>query len=194
MNPAQLEEFLTKIQKLQSIMIEVATRESEIEYEEEEYTELYREVALRFELLQEVGLSISNPNRFRSLWDWCDYYSSQLDNTYAARRKYIRDLYVSIAEPIEKSLYKQRVQATSSEEFIQDLKRRLNPQASAQAPASISIQPHEAVEVLSQFTDSNSSWTDESVMNPEVFLDQKDITPLILALNQFALRVDRKSG
>jgi hypothetical protein len=190
MEPEQFEEFLTKIQKLQSIMSEVATGESRIEYEEEEYTELYQEVALRFELLQEAGLSIVNPNDFSSLWDWYHYWSSQLDNTYPARRKYIRDLYVSIAEPIKKSLYKQSVQATSSEEFIQDLKRRLNPQASAQAPASISIQPHEAVEVLSQFTDSNSRWTDESVMNPEVFLDQKDVTPLILALNQFALRVN----
>jgi hypothetical protein len=190
MEPEQFEEFLTKIQKLQSIMIEVATGESRIEYEEEEYTELYQEVALRFELLQEAGLSIVNPNDFSSLWDWYHYWSSQLDNTYAARRKYIRDLYVSIAEPIKKSLYKQSVQAISSEEFIQDLKRRLNPQASAQAPASTSIQPQQAVEVLSQFTDSNSSWTDESVMNPESFLEQRDVVPLTLALNQFALRVN----
>jgi hypothetical protein len=190
MEPEQFEEFLTKIQKLQSIMTEVATGESRIEYEEEEYTELYREVALRFELLQEAGLSISNPNQFKSLWDWHDYYSSQLDNKYAARRKYIHDLYVSVAEPIEKSLYKRRVQATSSEEFIQDLKRRLNPQASAQAPASISIQHHQVVEVLSQFTDSNSSWTDESVMNPELFLEQKDVVPLNRALNQFAIKVN----
>jgi len=190
MEPEQFEEFLTKIQKLQSIMIEVATGESRIEYEEEEYTELYQEVALRFELLQEAGLSIVNPNDFSSLWDWYHYWSSQLDNTYAARRKYIRDLYVSIAEPIKKSLYKQSVQAISSEEFIQDLKRRLNPQASAQAPASTSIQPQQAVEVVSQFTDSNSSWTDERVMNPELFLEQKDVVPLTLALNQFALRVN----
>jgi hypothetical protein len=193
MEPEQFKEFLTKIQKLQSIMIEVATRESEIEYEEEEYTELYQEVALRFELLQEAGLSISNPNRFKSLWEWYDHWSSQLDNTYAARRKYIRDLYVSVAEPIEKSLYKQRVQATSSEEFIQDLKPRLNPQASAQTTASIPIQPQQAVEVLSQFTDANSSWTDENVMNPELFLEQTDIVPLTLALNQFALRVNDAS-
>ena len=190
MEPAQLEEFLTKIQKLQSIMIEVATRESEIEYEEEEYTELYREVALRFELLQEAGLSIVDPNDFSSLWDWYHYWSSDLDNTYAARRKYIGDLYVSIVEPIKKSLYKQRVQATSSEEFIQDLKRRLNPQASAQTIASSSIQPQQAVEVLSQFTDSNSSWTDENVMNPELFLEQRDVVPLNRALNQFALKVN----
>lgn len=189
MEPEQLEEFITKIKKLQSIMIDVATG-TRIEHEEEEYTELYREVALRFELLQEAGVSISNPNEFRSLWDWYDYWSSELDGTYAARRKYIRDLYVSVAEPIEKSLYKQKVQATSSEEFIQDLKRRLNPQASAQTTASISIQPHQAVEVLSQFTDSNSSWIDESVMNPELFLEQKDVVPLTLALNQFALRVN----
>jgi hypothetical protein len=190
MEPAQLEEFLTKIQKLQSIMTEVATGGSRIEYEEEEYTELYQEVTLRFELLQEAGLSIVNPNDFSSLWDWYDYWSSQLDNKYAVRRKYIRDLYVRVAEPIEKSLYKQKVQATSSEEFIQDLKRRLNPQASAQAPASISIQPQQAVEVLFQFTDSNSSWIDESVMNPELFLEQKDVVPLNRALNQFAIKVN----
>lgn len=193
MEPAQLQEFLTKIQKLQSIMIEVATGGSRIQSEEEEYTELYREVALRFELLQEAGLSISNPNEFRSLWNWYDYWSSQLDGTYAARRRYIRDLYVSVVEPIEKSLCKQRVQATSSEEFIQDLKRRLNPQTSAQTPASTSIQPQQAVEVLSQFTDSNSSWTDESVMNPELFLEQKDVVPLIQALNQFAIKINDAS-
>lgn len=194
MEPAQLQDFLTKIQKLRSIMIEVATGESRIEHEEEEYTELYREVALRFELLQEAGLSILNPNEFRSLWDWYDYWSSELDGTYAARRRYIRDLYVSVVEPIETSLYKQKVQATSSEGFIQDLKRRLNPQASAQAPASISIQPQQAVEVLSQFTDSNSSWTDENVMNPELFLEQKDdVVRLTLALNQFAIKVNEAS-
>jgi len=190
MEPAQFEEFLTKIQKLQSIMTEVATGESRIEYEEEEYTELYQEVALRFELLQEAGLSIVNPNDFSSLWDWYRYWSSQLDNTYPARRKYIRDLYVSVAEPVERSLYKQRVQATSSEEFIQDLKRRLNPQALAQAPAPISIQPHQAVEVLPQFTDSNSSWIDESVMNPELFLEDRDGSLLTLALNQFAIKIN----
>ncbi|MBW4683079.1 MAG: serine protease [Microcoleus vaginatus WJT46-NPBG5] len=189
MEPAQLEEFLAKIKKLQSIMIDVATG-TRIEHEEEEYTELYREVALRFELLQEAGLSISNPNEFRSLWDWYEYWSSELDGTYAARRKYIRDLYVRVAEPIEKSLYKQKVQATSSEGFIQDLKRRLNPQASAQTTGSISIEPNQAVEVLSQFTHSNSSWTDESVMNPELFLEQRDVVPLTFALNQFALRVN----
>jgi hypothetical protein len=170
-------------------MSDVATG-TRIEHEEEEYTELYREVALRFELLQEAGLSISNPNEFRSLWDWYDYWSSELDGTYAARRRYIRDLYISVVEPIETSLYKQKVQATSSEGFIQDLKRRLNPQASAQTTASISIEPNQAVEVLSQFTDSNSSWTDESVMNPELFLEQRDVVPLTLALNQFALRVN----
>lgn len=190
MEPEQLDEFLTKIQKLQSIMIEVATGESRIDDEEEEYIELYREVALQIELLQEAGLAISNPNHFRSLWDWYDYWSSQLDRKYAARRKYIRDLYISVADPIEKSLHKQRVQATSSEDFIQDLKRRLNPQASAKAPAPISIQPHQTVDVLSQFTGSNSSWIDESVMNPEIFLEQKDVVPLNRALNQFAIKVN----
>ncbi|NET60524.1 MAG: metallophosphoesterase [Symploca sp. SIO2E6] len=134
MEPAQLQEFLTKIQQLQSIMIEVATGESRIEYEEEEYTELYLEVALQFELLQEEDLYISNPNHFSSLWDWYNYWSSQLDNKWEVRREFIRNLYVRVTKPIEQSLYKQKIQGTSSEEFIQDLKRRLNQQTSAQSP------------------------------------------------------------
>lgn len=235
--PIQLREFLKKIQQLQSIMIEVATGKSRIQEQEEEYTKLYQEVERQIINFHEMGLPIVHPNHFKSLWHWHSYWSSELDNTYAARRKYIGDLFVSVVEPIEKSLYKQRVQATSSEEFIQDLKRRLNPQASAQTIASISIQPTQhinvanecrteadsldsfsqnleeypsqptstqtpasiarlstqTVEDFSYFADSNSSWTDENVMNPELFLEQRDVVSLTLALNQFAIKVNEAS-
>ena len=47
----------------------------------------------------------------------------------------------------------------------------------------------EYIAVQSSPVDLNSVWTDENVMNPEIFLEQKDVSQLIKALNQFALKV-----
>jgi hypothetical protein len=134
LEPARLERLLTKIKQLQEIMIAVATGESEIEEEDEKYVELYQEVTLHLRSLQEAELPILNKNHFRSLWHWHSYWSLQLDG-YSSQREHVIDLYLSIVEPIKKALNKHRIQATSSEKFIQDLKRYFSQQASAQTPA-----------------------------------------------------------
>jgi nucleoside phosphorylase len=115
METSQLEALLSKIEKLKSIMIDVSTGEAQIQDLEEAYTQIFREADLYIELLQEENtadsefmccISISNPNSFASLWDWYNYWSSNLDN-YASRRKYIYDLYVGITDSIENALQKQ---------------------------------------------------------------------------------------
>ncbi|PSB23152.1 hypothetical protein C7B61_16175 [filamentous cyanobacterium CCP1] len=109
----QIEELLKKIQQLQSIMIAVSTGEEQIQEVEEAYTELYQETDLDIELLHEEGLFISNPNSFTSLWDWYNYWSSNLGN-YASRRRYIYNLYVDIINSLERALQDQFVQNISN--------------------------------------------------------------------------------
>jgi hypothetical protein len=116
---AQLEELLENIQQLQQIMIDVATGKSRIQDEEEDYTELYQEVELNIEILQDDGLAISNPNNFSSLWDWCRHWKSQLDEA-PSRRKYVYDRYTDIIDQIETALHKHRITA-SPEEIVHEL-------------------------------------------------------------------------
>jgi hypothetical protein len=115
----QLEELLKNIQQLQETMINVATGKSQIQDEEEDYTELYQEVELQIEILQEDGLAISNPNTFNSLWDWCRHWKSKLDEA-PSRRKYVYDRYTDIIDQIESALHKHRI-AASPEELVHEL-------------------------------------------------------------------------
>ncbi len=43
------------------------------------------------------------------------------------------------------------------------------------------------------FTNLNSSWTDQNVINPELFLDQRDVVPLTLALTQLVIKINEAS-
>ncbi|WP_041918504.1 hypothetical protein [Gloeocapsa sp. PCC 7428] len=70
MTPQWLEQLVQKIQYLQSIMEDVATGQARIQDADDEYKRLYMEVSSELESLQEEGFNISNPNSFRSLWDW----------------------------------------------------------------------------------------------------------------------------
>jgi nucleoside phosphorylase len=113
MEISQIEELLNKIQSLQSIMIAVSTGEERIQDVEENYSHLYQEVDLDIELIQEEGLSVFNPNSFASLWDWYNYWSSNL-NGYASRRKYVYDLYVDITNNLDHFVQNQVIQHTSN--------------------------------------------------------------------------------
>ncbi|MDF5728956.1 MAG: trypsin-like peptidase domain-containing protein [Rhizonema sp. PD38] len=89
-----------------------------------------------------------------------------------------------------------RRKATSSVEFLEDLKRRFNQKVSAHTFTYTLISPVEAINNSNQYDtnlleeyiavknifyyaeDSISTWTDENVMIPELFLEQNEIAPL----------------
>lgn len=116
---AQLEELLKNIQQLQEIMIDVATGKSQIQNEQEDYTELYQEVESEIEFLQEDGIAISNPNSFSSLWAWCHHWKSRLDEA-PSKRKYVYDLYTNVIDQIESYLHKRGI-AASPEKLVHEL-------------------------------------------------------------------------
>ncbi len=227
--PTQIEELKAKIEKLQGIMIEVATESntiSLIQYNDENYKKLYQEVWFKIRIFRETGISVSNTNQFRSLWQWYSFYSEQIENTKTVRREYIYNLYVNVAKPIEKALKQYRSNSSySTQEFIQLLKDRFNQTTYTQAttdsiiitpilsknvetynlksdeifqqPTSESVADSFSVPATQSFENSlfatenySLSWTNENVMKPEIFLDQRDVTPLIMALNNFALKVN----
>ncbi|MDM9581067.1 trypsin-like peptidase domain-containing protein [Nostoc sp. GT001] len=130
LEPTQIEELKAKIEKLQEIMIEVATESntiSLIQYNDENYRKLYQEVWFKIEIFRETGISVSNTNQFRSLWQWYSFYSEQIENTKTARREYIYNLYVNVVKPIEKALRQYRSNPSYSiQEFIQLLKDRFH--------------------------------------------------------------------
>lgn len=68
MEPKIIEQFLQKIQYLKTIMEAVATGKVQIQEKDEEYQQLYKEVNLGFELIQEAGFNLDNSNHFRSLF------------------------------------------------------------------------------------------------------------------------------
>jgi nucleoside phosphorylase len=103
MEISQLEEVLQKIQKMQSIMIAVATGEEQIQNLEEDYIQIFGEVDLDIELFQEENICSSNPNPFNSLWDWYNYWSCNFSN-YADRRKYVYNLYTDLINTLEQSV------------------------------------------------------------------------------------------
>ncbi len=116
MESTELEEFLITIQKLQSIMIGVATNQQEyrIQDYEEEYKELYREIVSQIEDFQSEGLSIENPNNFQSLWDWYKHWKANL-STLAWRGAYIHNLYQNIYHQINIIICKNYIKRTSLE-------------------------------------------------------------------------------
>src|SRR4051794_24537480 len=102
MQSTELKELLKNIQKLQSIMIAVATNSQEyrIQDKEDEYTELYQEIKSQIEDLQYQGFAIENPNNFHSLWDWYRYWKSKLSKS-AFRGGYIHNLYQNVCNQID---------------------------------------------------------------------------------------------
>ncbi|MEH2077175.1 MAG: trypsin-like peptidase domain-containing protein [Nostoc sp.] len=234
LEPTKIEELKAKIEKLQEIMIEVATESntiSLIQYNDENYKKLYQEVWFKIEIFRETGISVSNTNQFRSLWQWYSFYSEQIENTKTARREYIYNLYVNVAKPIEKALRQYRYNSTYSiQEFIQVLKDRFNQSTYTQATIdSTSITPalsnnvqtsnfklderfqqqilepvassfsvlatQTLEESLQLFENYSLTWTNENIMNPEIFLEQRDVVNLEDRLeNLFAMKLDNAAN
>ncbi|MEH1841641.1 MAG: trypsin-like peptidase domain-containing protein [Nostoc sp.] len=207
-------------------MLSVATQGQPVELvksEDEDYKKLYWEVRLQISILKEIGIDAPNSNQFQSLWQWYNYWSFELNNSKAVREEYIDNLYETLLKTIEKALRKYSLQKTSSEEFLQDLKRRFNQttytqvttdsiiltpilsknvqtynlklddkfQQQTSEPFADSFSATQTIENSLFATDNYSLiWTNENFMNPKIFLEQKDVIPLIMALNNFALKVN----
>lgn len=211
---SRFENLIGKIKQLKLTMISVATQGELrllVNSEDEGYKNLYWEVALQISILQQIGIDVPNPNQFQSLWQWYNYWSFELDNLKAAREEYIDNLYESLLATIEKALNKHYRQKTSLEAFIQDLKHRFDKQISLQAitpgiltSESINTSPESTHDLENKLQEQESEsstqslnnpslknpiWIDDKIMNPEIFLEQRDVPPLTIALNNFALKV-----
>ncbi|WP_414752674.1 trypsin-like peptidase domain-containing protein [Anabaena sp. CCY 9910] len=130
---SQFKHLIVKIKKLKGIMISVAIQgrtDDLIKAEDEDYRQLYRELTLQISILQKIGIPVTHPNKFRSLWQWYNHWSFNLDKSYDVRERYIDDLYEKIIKPIERALNKYQDNSISTEEFIQDLQRRFHQQIS----------------------------------------------------------------
>ncbi|MBW4540416.1 MAG: toll/interleukin-1 receptor domain-containing protein [Myxacorys chilensis ATA2-1-KO14] len=134
-NPTLLEDLVSEIEKLKSIMIAVAIEYQSIDQEESKYSELYQEIASKLGGLRRLGIPAQNPNIFRCLWHWHSYFKCELGDS-SSRRCYIYNLYTSTTSPIEKALLKHRRTPKPIEQFIEDLQRRFREQVSEQSSTS----------------------------------------------------------
>jgi hypothetical protein len=155
LDPSHLEATIARINELKEIL-SVATRKSEIQYEEEGYQQIYQDIALQIGIFQALGLPISNPNPFRSLWQWYEHWPSSRIN-YSSSDEYIDELYASLVEPIQTTLKKHQGRKTSSEDFFRDLKGHFEQQASAQTIASISMPPTQVINTSNEHTTETTS-------------------------------------
>jgi S1-C subfamily serine protease len=118
---AQIEELLTKIQQLQSIMIAVATDayRNPIKEKEKTYIKLYKDIIDIIEFLEEEGIIIENHNPFKSLLEWRDRWSS-LKSGYASKAGYIHDLYTTSFSQIDIALCQHHVQGKSHQQLVEE--------------------------------------------------------------------------
>jgi len=123
MTPQLLEQLVQEIYELQTLMVTVATGEARIQEKDDEYKQLYMEVNLKLESLQNEGFNVDNPNSFRSLWDWHSFWYDLRSSDVP--RQLVGELYENVLTPFENTLYKHRANSMSSEELIDDLQRRL---------------------------------------------------------------------
>ena len=95
---SRLADFLHKIQRIQSLMTLVSTGQAKEDEYDDEYKNLYSELARHF---TESGLA--NPNPFRSLGEFYGYYRTNLP-TWKERRTFIKAMYDDTAKIINKAL------------------------------------------------------------------------------------------
>lgn len=128
---SKFEDLVVKITKLKGTMISVANHNhgdpvGSIKHEEEDYIKLYREITLDINIMQEIGINISHPNSFRSLCQWYNYWSFQLEKSYTAREKYINNLYEVILRLINKALKQHPSKLANTQEFIEYLQSKFS--------------------------------------------------------------------
>lgn len=132
------ENIFKKIEQIKQIMISVARGKSKAEDREEVYIKIYKDIALQIINLDKIGLSISNPNYFRSLYHWKAYSSLKM-LTYKLREDYVDGIYTNIVDSIKKSIRKHSLKGSSQKEFVEDLKVALKKSQSIQALTPISL-------------------------------------------------------
>ncbi|WP_199341939.1 serine protease [Nostoc punctiforme] len=117
----KIEELLTKIQQLQSIMIAVATDayRNPIREKEKLYTKLYKDIVDIIDFLEEEGVLIENHNPFKSLSDWRDRWSF-LEKGYASKGGYIHDLYTTTLKQIDNVLFQQYITGKSQQQLVDE--------------------------------------------------------------------------
>ena len=129
----EIKKLIESIEDLKSIMLEIATSNSDIVDEEPSYIETY-DVSFRlFCRFQEVGIPLRNPNRFVSLWQWYQFYSDE-NFSSSERRAFVSALYADVVKPIQSALRKHERQLTSLDSLIQDLIRRFGKQSQLKMP------------------------------------------------------------
>lgn len=129
-----LKELVKEIEQIKSIMIAISTGGPTIQSKEKEYKELYLSIEEKVESLNELGLSLSHSNSFRSLWDWYGYWSSGDLPKYQLRRQYIQELYANLLYPIQTALHKHKIKRTPTSNLIDDIKKRINDSAKDSSP------------------------------------------------------------
>ena len=130
LEPAKVQELKSKIEQLQSFMIDVATQSdvtSLIQKKDPEYSKIYQEVGLHIVIIQHQGLPVSNPNNFRSLWQWYSFYFDHIEYEKDARKEYINNLYIDFLKPFDRALKRYSNKPNANQEFIQYIKSRLKP-------------------------------------------------------------------
>ncbi|MEH2392177.1 MAG: serine protease [Nostoc sp.] len=100
-------------------MIAVSTGELKIHQKEKEYTLLSKNIADLMESLEEEGVYIENPNKFKSLSDWRDRWSS-LERGYASKAGYIHDLYTTSFNQIDIVLCQRYVKGKSHQQLVEE--------------------------------------------------------------------------
>ena len=142
------EETTRKIERIQTIMIDVATGRSQVRNKEEDYINLYQDIKSRIKRLEDIGIPITNPNFFRSLSYWKSYYLCELE-TCKSRHDYVNNLYINVVTPIQKSLQRSRLEDNSLEEFIKVLKRYLITAQSSHISKQISQPQSDVISITS---------------------------------------------
>ena len=99
MKPQKIQETIAKIKQLQLLVCSIFNG-SRIQNKQDEYAQLYGEINLEINLLQEEGLPISNPNNFSSLWDLYNHCSSETEKR-TSRQVCIYELYDTVLNKLE---------------------------------------------------------------------------------------------
>lgn len=209
LEPTKIKELKTKIEQLQSLMIDVATQSdvtSLIQKKEQEYSKLYQEVGLHIAVIQNQGIAVSNPNNFRSLWQWNSFYFDHIEYAKDARKEYVNNLYIDFIKPFDRALKKYSNKPNANQEFIQYIKSRLKPvnnilptkpvitiNSSSNLQES-NIADNESLAKEFRSENYNFNWTFENCMNPEIFLEQEDIFTLESSLEKVFSSIDTTSS
>jgi hypothetical protein len=102
--------ILDDILQVKLLMIAVATGKARIEDKENEYVERRSTVGSQLSTAR-----IQDPNRFRSLWDWYNYWKAEGLSSYQSRRDYINQIYAPIIEKLDRQWHSPTTAATFSQ-------------------------------------------------------------------------------